>query len=534
MGLPSFPKIYNVYFLACIATMGGMLFGFDISSMSAIIGSKQYLDYFDNPSGIVQGSIGSALAAGSVVGSVIAGPVSDKWGRRWSLAFACAWWLVGTAIQTACNGRGMLIAGRVLNGVTVGITSSQVPVYLAEISKHSQRGAIIIIQQLAIEWGILIMFYIGYGCSFIPGETASFRTAWSIQFIPCVLLMIGLPFLPESPRWLAKVDRTEEAIHILANIQAKGDLEDPYVIAEYEEIVAVLTAERLAPRGWRKFVYNGMWRRTMAGFSVQAWQQLSGANVMTYYVVYIFYMAGLEGNINLISSGVQYALFIIFTSIMFFFVDKIGRRTLLVYGAIAMGFCHFVVGGTLGAHYTYVPEGVAGNANVVMKVTGSPSHVVIAFSYLLIITYALTLAPICWVYAAEVWSLETRAWGMGIAAIGNWLFNFAIGLFIPPAFLNIKWKLFIVFGVLCLGAAIQFFLTYPETCGKTIEEIEVMFSEEGPYAWKTKKGHSRLDREIEAVTNAQARDEARASISKVIEEEKHVLAETREHKNETV
>lgn len=88
--------------------------------------------------------------------------------------------------------------------------------------------------------------------------------------------MLGLPFLPRSPRWLAKVDRTDEAIHVLANIQAGGNLEDPYVIAEYEEIVTVLTAERQAPAGWRKFVNNGMWKRTLAGFSVQAWQQLSG------------------------------------------------------------------------------------------------------------------------------------------------------------------------------------------------------------------------------------------------------------------
>jgi hypothetical protein len=92
--------------------------------------------------------------------------------------------------------------------------------------------------------------------------------------------MIGLPFLPESPRWLAKVDRTEEALQILANIQADGDLTNEYVVAEFEEIITVLTAERLAPKGWRKFVLNGMWRRTLAGFSCQAWQQLSGANVM--------------------------------------------------------------------------------------------------------------------------------------------------------------------------------------------------------------------------------------------------------------
>lgn len=134
-------------------------------------------------------------------------------------------------------------------------------------------------------------------------------------------------------------------------------------------------------------------------------------------------MAGLEGNIKLVSSGVQYALFIIFSSIMFFFVDKIGRRTLLIWGAIAMGTCHFVVGGTLGAHYTYVPEGVQGDKNVTMLVRGAPANTVIAFSYLLIVIYALTLAPICWVYAAEVWSLETRAWGMGIAAVCHHVYS---------------------------------------------------------------------------------------------------------------
>ena len=145
-----FPTIYNTYFVAFIATVGGMLFGFDISSISAIINSDQYLAYFDTPTGITQGAIGSALAAGSVVGSIIAGPVSNLYGRKISLYFACCWWLVGTAIQTGCNGVGSLIAGRVINGVCVGITSSQVPVYLAEIAKKEVRGSLVIIQQLAI------------------------------------------------------------------------------------------------------------------------------------------------------------------------------------------------------------------------------------------------------------------------------------------------------------------------------------------------------------------------------------------------
>ena len=168
-----------------------------------------------------------------------------------------------------------------------------------------------------------------------------------------------------------------------------------------------------------------------------------------------------------------------------------------------MGICMFVVGGVLGNYGVYVPEGVGGNLNVVVSVTGNAAHTVIAFSYLLVIVYALTLAPIAWVYAAEVWSLETRATGMALASIANWLFNFAIGLFIPPAFHNISWKTFIIFGVLCFGAAIQAYLTYPETAGKSIEEIEFLFSRGGPRPWNTRPGESLLDRKIEAVRGLQ-------------------------------
>ncbi len=193
------------------------------------------------------------------------------------------------------------------------------------------------------------------------------------------------------------------------------------------------------------------------------------------------------------------------------FIDKTGRRTLLVWGAIGMGFCHFVVGGTMGAHSTYVPGGVGNppNANIVIAVDqGAPANTVITFSYLLIVVYALTLAPVCWIYAAEVWSLGTRATGMSLAALSNWVFNFALGMFTPPAFVNISWKLFIIFGVLCIAAAAWFYLLCPETCGKTLEEVELMFAPGGPLPWDTKKGDSRLAAEIEAVTARKKQAEA--------------------------
>ncbi|KAK8085937.1 general substrate transporter [Apiospora phragmitis] len=479
MKLPTFPKIYNIHFVAIIATLGGMLFGFDISSMSAIVITDQYLDYFNKPAGGLQGAIGSALAAGSVLGSAIAGPISDKIGRRDSVMFACLFWLVGTAVQVACRNAGTLIAGRVINGFTVGITSAQVPVYLAEIAQAEKRGSIVIIQQLAIEFGILIMYFIGYACSKIPGTPPS--------FVPCVLLIIGLPFLPRSPRWLAKVGRRDEAIEVLARIQAGGNISDPLVIAELEEIETTLQAEREAGPGLRKFFRNGMWKRTMAGVSVQAWQQLAGANTIVYYLTYIASMAGLTGDVAMITSGVQYAVFIIFTGVMWLFIDKTGRAP-----------C------------------IGGNPNVIFKVTSGPAaNTVITFSYLLIVVYALTLAPGCWIYAAEVWSLGTRATGMSMAALSNWVFNFALGMFLPPAFANIQWRIFIVFGALCMAAAGWFFAFYPETCGKTLEEVELMFAKDGPAPWKTRKGESRLTAEIQAVVERKTynNDEPKVSVT---------------------
>ncbi|KAH6998172.1 hypothetical protein BKA56DRAFT_626741 [Ilyonectria sp. MPI-CAGE-AT-0026] len=440
------PKITNIYFVAMVATVGGMLFGFDISSMAAIVTTEQYIDYFDNPSGVKQDAIGSALAAGF-------------WGRRDS-----------TAVQVATNGFGSLVAGR---------SSTVSPTILPRLpSAFERRGSIIIIQQLAIERGIPIMYFIGCGCGYIEG-TASLRTAWGTQFIPCV-------------------GRDQEAIQTLADMQAGGDIHDALVVAEWREISETLASERESGKGWRKFIKNGMWKRTMAELSVQAWQQLSRANVMVYYMPYVFQMANLTGKINLITAEVQDALLIVFTTVMFFFIDKTGRRSLLVWGSITMGLCHFVVGGMLGAYGEDVPGGVDGNAYVVIRVTGFPAYTVIASSYFLIIIYALTLAPVAWIYAAEVWSTGTCATDQP-QHIQNLI---SLGMFTTPAFLNIKRNIFIVFGVLCLAAAVQAWFIYPETCGKTIEEVEELFRTGVMPAWKTKKGGSRLEAEVAAVQEA--------------------------------
>lgn len=174
----------------------------------------------------------------------------------------------------------MLAVGRIVNGLSVGICSAQVPVYISEISQPSMRGRLVGFQQWAITWGILIMFFICYGSSFLDG-TAAFRLPWGLQMIPAVLLFLGLCVLPESPRWLAKKDRWDDAKDVLVLVHGKGDANSPWVQRELQEIRDVVTFERQnADVSYLELLTPNMINRTSIGVFTQIWSQLTGMNVM--------------------------------------------------------------------------------------------------------------------------------------------------------------------------------------------------------------------------------------------------------------
>lgn len=174
----------------------------------------------------------------------------------------------------------MLAVGRLINGLSVGICSAQVPVYISELAPPTKRGRLVSFQQWAITWGILIMFFICYGSSFLKG-TAAFRLPWGLQAIPAVLLYVGLMFLPESPRWLAKQDRWDQAKDVLVLVHGNGDSESPLVKKEMEDIRAVVEFERAnANVSYFELVKPKMLNRTVIGVFTQIWSQLTGMNVM--------------------------------------------------------------------------------------------------------------------------------------------------------------------------------------------------------------------------------------------------------------
>ncbi|KAJ5081281.1 Major facilitator superfamily domain general substrate transporter [Penicillium alfredii] len=488
--------ISNIYALAAFGTIGGALFGFDVSSMSAWIGVDTYTEFFNKPDSNLQGGITASMSAGSFAGSILAGWLSDILGRRYALMIASVVWIIGAMVQTSAQNVTHLVAGRVVSGLAVGVTSSQTCVYLSELAPARIRGRVVGIQQWAIEWGILIMYLIAYGCAVGVSGPAAFRVCWGVQAVPGLILLIALFFFPESPRWLASKERWEEALETLAMLHGKGNRNDPVVQVEFEEVQeAVRLAHESKDISFLALFGPRVWKRTMCGMSVQMWQQLLGGNVAMYYVVYIFEMAGMTGNTTLWSSAIQYVIFLVTTGVMLPIIDRVGRRSLLLIGAVTCMIVHFIIAAVMASKGHPVPD-VNGNANLTWEIKGNAGMAVIAFSYIFTGIYGFTWAPTAWIYAAEVFPLKYRAKGVGVSAATNWIFNFALAYFVAPAFHNIQWKTYIIFGVFCAAMTIHVFFMYPETSGRTLEEIDLVF-ETDVKPWRTNQIGDKFGEEIE-------------------------------------
>ncbi|EGW34830.1 uncharacterized protein SPAPADRAFT_145342 [Spathaspora passalidarum NRRL Y-27907] len=484
--LDRFPNIYNVYVIAMFSTIAGMMFGFDISSMSAFIGTPSYIKFFDNPGSTIQGFITSCMALGSFFGSIASSFVSEPFGRRFSLLVCSFFWMVGAAIQSSSQNRAQLIIGRLISGIGVGFGSSVAPIYGAELAPRKIRGLIGGLFQFSVTLGILIMFYISYGLGKIDG-VASFRIAWGIQIVPGLVLFVGCFFIPESPRWLAKQGNWEDAEYIVARIQAKGDREHPDVLVEIGEIKEQLLIEESAKSiGYATLFRKKYIRRTLTAIFAQIWQQLTGMNVMMYYIVYIFQMAGYSGNANLVASSIQYVLNTGTTVPALFLFDRIGRRPLLIGGAIFMMIFQFGVAGILATYSVPWPD--SGNESVTIRIpeeNKTASRGVIACCYLFVCSFASSWGVGIWVYCSEIWGdsrISQR--GNALSTAANWIINFAIAMYTPSGFQNISWKTYIIYGVFCIVMGIHVVVGFPETRGKRLEEIGQMWDENVP-AWRS-------------------------------------------------
>ena len=445
-----------VYIAAIFAAIGGLLFGYDTGVISgALIFIKRSfgLSIFQQELAV------SSVLVGAAVLAITGGSLSDRFGRRKMLLITSVVFIAGALVCAAAGSIQILILGRVVVGMGIGLASSVVPLYISEISPAKARGWQVSLFQLAITVGILAAYVADY--AFTP--SAAWRWMLGLAVIPGALLGTGMLCLPETPRFLARHGHFDLARTVLIKIRGTEDIEN-----EFQEIKAA--SQESALRGHvSDLLLPALRPALMIGIGLAIFQQVTGINTIIYYAPYIIRTAGIssiQGSI-LATAGIG-TVNVVMTLVSMWLIDRVGRRPLLLTGIAGM----IASLGALGYIFHLSKGGeFAGLA------------VVILMFY--VASFAISLGPIFWLLIAEIYPLKIRGLAAGIAAGTNWLANFAVSL----TFLSLLKLLgpsltFWLYGVLAIGSWLFSYFLVPETKGRSLEEIEAV--------WHKKPGGSQL------------------------------------------
>ncbi|KAG0303839.1 hypothetical protein BGZ98_006217 [Dissophora globulifera] len=496
------PVTWRTYAMCVFASFGGIFFGYDSGYIGGVQGMNYFIHMIDGPNATeLKGSesslIVSILSAGTFVGALVAGDFADYFGRRFTIILGCLIFIIGVILQTASAGLGLLVGGRVVAGLGVGFVSAIIILYMSEIAPKKVRGAIVSGYQFCITIGILLAACVTYGTQNYT-TSGSYRIPIGIQMLWALILAIGLMFLPESPRYFVKKGKIEEARIALGRVRGQ-DPTSHYIEAELAEIRANHDYElRVIPQTgyWGSWLmcFSGSFgsassnlRKTLLGVSLQMMQQWTGVNFVFYYSTVFLKGTGAISNPFLMSL-IFTLVNVLSTPLSFWFVERFGRRSMLLYGAIGMTICEFIVaiiGVTVGFNKTHL-EGTATIANNISAVNAQ-----IAFIAIYIFFFATTWGPGAWVLIGEIFPLSIRSRGVGLSTSSNWFWNFVIGYITPylvgADHANLKSSIFFLWGSLCASCIAYAYFLVPETKGLTLEQVDQMLNEVTPRksaAWK--------------------------------------------------
>ncbi|KAL1960922.1 hypothetical protein VTO42DRAFT_5906 [Malbranchea cinnamomea] len=472
---------------AIFIAIGGFLFGYEMGIISSTIAQPHFKDYFSNPSDELAGGIVASFTGGAIVGTVIVSFLNDGIGRKWTLLTAASVTVFACALQAGSVTIAMLIAGRVIAGIAVGMMTSTVPMYCSEISPANVRGALSGLLQWMLSWGFLVAQWLGYGCTF-ANSSFQWRFPLAFQCLPSLILSIGMYWLPESPRFLMEKDRDAQCKEVIRLLHGTGD-NDEFLELEFREIKDAITADRIAKRNsWKSMIANPKIRkRLLLGCGVQFFCQTSGLNVISYYGPRIYESLNITTQTSLMIIGISGTLALVYNTIALAFIDKVGRVKPLIVGALGCA-AAMLVNAILSKYYpTDSDNADALRAQVAMTF-------VINFFF-------VALGVISWVYPAEIFPTEIRARGNAISTFTNWSVGLIFAQCSPIALGNIGFNYFYVFFVLNVIAACVFYLFYPETKGVTLEQMDEVFGDKIiPHALKDPKEANEAVEQLEKET----------------------------------
>lgn len=385
----------------------------------------------------------------------------------------------------------MIVAGRLIAGIGVGFESAIVILYMSEICPRKIRGALVAGYQFCITIGLLLAACVNYAVR-NRTDAASYEIPIGIQFAWGIILGVGLFLLPDSPRYFIKRGRVEKARAALVRIRGQPP-ESEYIEAELAEIIANEEYEReLIPTtgwfgSWANCFSGSVWksnsnlRKTILGTSLQMMQQWTGVNFIFYYSTPFLESTGAIENVFLMSL-VFTLVNVCSTPISFYTVEKFGRRPLLIWGALGMLICQFlvaIIGVTVGFNFTTPDANGDPVANNVAAVNAQ-----IAFIAIFIFFFASTWGPGAWIVIGEIFPLPIRSRGVGLSTASNWLWNTIIAVITPYMVGedegNMKSFVFFVWGGLCTCAFVYAYFLVPETKGLSLEQVDMMMAETSP------------------------------------------------------
>ncbi|MFC0413542.1 sugar porter family MFS transporter [Asaia lannensis] len=439
------PLVGKMMLAAILAAVAGLMFGLDIGVISGALGfiAKEF-----HASDTAQEWIVSSMMLGAALGALAAGRLSYSLGRKKALVFSAALFVVGALCCVLAHSVAVLIIARAILGLAIGIASFVAPLYISEVADDQRRGGLISVYQLMITIGILLAFISDALFSY----SGSWRWMLGIVAIPGAVFLAGSLFLPESPRWLMLRGRDREALETLSTLR-------PSQKEAASEINDISQGLQQKQRGFSLFLENPNFRRSvMLGIGLQIVQQLTGINVVMYYAPRIFEVAGFGQDGQMWGTAIVGLVNMLATFIAISFVDRWGRRPMLI-----AGFAIMAVG--MGALAILLSLGQESSTMM--------HYLSVAVLLLFITGFAFSAGPLIWVLCAEVQPLQGRDFGIACSTFTNWIANMAVG----ATFLTLLGTLgashtFWLYAALNAVFILVTLAFVPETRGVSLESLE--------------------------------------------------------------
>ncbi|CAE6456938.1 unnamed protein product [Rhizoctonia solani] len=416
----------------------------------------------------------SLLVAIYEIGCLI-GALSNLWigerlGRRRTIAFGGIVMIIGAILQTTSFGYTQMLIARVITGLGNGLNTSTVPAYHAECAAPDKRGYLIMIEGSLITFGIMVSYWIDFGFFFLKNSSAQWRAPVALQIVFALVMIVGVEFLPDSPRWLVNQGRHAEALAVISALEDKPhdhpDVQRTFLAIREAALAEHTLSEKGKPQKSKfnlgELLHGGRqqnFRRATLGVVIQAFQQITGINLITYYATLLFERLGIDDLRSRILAACNGTEYFLASLIAIWLIEKVGRRKLMIFGAI-------------GQTITMVLLAVLGSID-----RSSTNIVSAVLLFVFNSFFAVGWLGMTWLYPAEITPLRIRQPANALSTASNWAFNFMVVMVTGPSFENIGYHTYTVFA--CLNAFIIpiVYFYFPETAGKSLEDMDVVFAQ---------------------------------------------------------